>query len=455
MTDYHLSKRAAYNSVHGDVWGPREQSMGNPWSPFNPTGTVNLRLAENSLMHEEIAQSIKSEINVLPLEHLTYSTGPRGSRRLRGAAAEFLNQAFHSCQPITANDIFVTPGLASGIDALAWCICNDGDGILIPQPLYNGFRVDLLSRSNAHVVPVPYTGVDGYSSLDDLFRPDVNRKALKAAFERAQDSGITPPETIEEFILFCAAHRLHLISDEIYAHSVFKNPALPNATPFVSILSLNLVNSHTIDPTMIHVLYGASKDFCANGLRLGIVCTRNQGIIRAMSSISMFSWSPHLLHDVWARMLEDEQWLKSFMARKRELMADHYEIAARFFRECGIPFYEMNAGLFFWINLQHLIFPDSKSSSESASTDTSKKPSSLSITSSDSDEHRRREQRICNICMEHGVLIAPGHVYMAEEPGWFRITFTVGREALEEGLKRLKKSLLRVRAESEEGVKPQ
>lgn len=40
-------------------------------------------------------------------------------------------------------------------------------------------------------------------------------------------------------------------------------------------------------------------------------------------------------------MLEDEQWLKSFMARKRELMADHYKIAARFFRECGIPFYEM------------------------------------------------------------------------------------------------------------------
>jgi aspartate/methionine/tyrosine aminotransferase len=163
-------------------------------------------------MHEDIAESIKSQvsptdttktfssrahllarkqINILPLQHLTYSTGPRGSRRLRGAAAEFLNQTFRACQPITANDIFVTPGLASGIDALTWCICNDGDGILIPQPLYNGFQVDILNRSNAHVVPVSYTGVDGYSSLDDLFRPDVNRKALKAAFERAQDSGIT------------------------------------------------------------------------------------------------------------------------------------------------------------------------------------------------------------------------------------------------------------------------
>jgi hypothetical protein len=55
----------------------------------------------------------------------------------------------------------------------------------------------------------------------------------------------------------------------------------------------------------------------------------------------MFSWSPHLLQDVWAGMLEDVQWLKSFMARKRELMADNYAIAARFFQECGIPFYEM------------------------------------------------------------------------------------------------------------------
>ncbi|KAL4750711.1 hypothetical protein BDW72DRAFT_203716 [Aspergillus terricola var. indicus] len=441
MTDYHLSQRAAYNSVHGDVWGPREQSMGNPWSPSNPTGTVNLRLAENSLMHEDIAESIKSQINVLPLQHLTYSTGPRGSRRLRGAAAQFLNQAFHACKPITANDIFVTPGLASGIDVLAWCTCNDGDGILIPQPLYNGFQVDILNWSNVHVVPVSYTSVDGYSSLDDLFRPDVNRKALEAAIERAQDSRITvrallisklPPETIEEFVLFCAAHRLHFISDEIYAHSVFENPALPNATPFVSILSLNLVNSNTIDPTMIHVLYGASKDFCANGLRLGLVCTRNQGIIRAMSSIDMFSWSPHLLQDVWAGMLEDGQWMKSFMARKRELMADHYAVAARFFCKCEIPFYEMNAGLFFWINLRHLLFPSLKSTSAGAGEE----PPSLSITSADSDEHQRREQRICNICMEHGVLIAPRH-------------------ALEEGLRRLKDSLLRVQAETGAGLEPQ
>lgn len=45
--------------------------------------------------------------------------------------------------------------------------------------------------------------------------------------------------------------------------------------------------------------------------------------------------------------------------------------------------------------------------------------------------------RITDICAENGVMIAPGSVYMPKELGWFRITFTVGKKALEEGLKRL------------------
>jgi len=34
----------------------------------------------------------------------------------------------------------------------------------------------------------------------------------------------------------------------------------------------------------VHVVYGASKDFCANGMRLGVVHTRNEGVLGAVSS---------------------------------------------------------------------------------------------------------------------------------------------------------------------------
>lgn len=125
-----------------------------------------------------------------PISHLTYSTGPRGSRRLRNAAATFLNDDLGSRETITADNILITPGLASAIDGLAWSICEDGDAILIPRPFYNGFTVDLLNRSNAQIVGVTYQDIEGYSNLDDLFRPDINAKALEAALRRARDDGL-------------------------------------------------------------------------------------------------------------------------------------------------------------------------------------------------------------------------------------------------------------------------
>ncbi|KAL7769986.1 hypothetical protein ACKLNR_001370 [Fusarium oxysporum f. sp. zingiberi] len=355
VAEYQLSTRGAQGLLHRDVWGPREKSMGNPWSPTNPGGTVILRLAENSLMHDEIGKFIKQQVNVIPVNHLTYSTGPRGSHRLRRAAAAFWMDSFNPREPIGIDNIFITPGLASAIDALIWAICDEGDAILIPLPLYNGFNVDVLNRSNVRVIGVPYTEVEGYSTLDDLFDAEINTRAIEAALDRASHDGIRvrallishphnplgrcyPSDTLKVFASICGKHGLHFISDEIYAKSVFLNPSTPKAVPFVSTLSLGL--GGFIDKTRHHVLYGASKDFCANGLRLGFVCTRNQGIMGALSSISIFSWSPHLVQDMWAAMLENRRWLQAFMERKLELMTENYAIATSFFRHHGIQYYD-------------------------------------------------------------------------------------------------------------------
>lgn len=54
---------------------------------------------------------------------------------------------------------------------------------------------------------------------------------------------------------FCDQHKIHLISDEIYALSVYNPDA--NHTAFCSVLSIN--PSGIIDPNLVHVLYGMSK----------------------------------------------------------------------------------------------------------------------------------------------------------------------------------------------------
>ena len=129
-------------------------------------------------------------MTILPTNHLTYSTGPRGSRRLRHAAAEFWTENFDPRYPIGVDNIFITPGLASAIDALSWAICDEGDAILIPLPLYNGFNVDITNRSNAQIIGIPSWDIEGYSTLDDLFEPNINRKAIEAALDRANRNGI-------------------------------------------------------------------------------------------------------------------------------------------------------------------------------------------------------------------------------------------------------------------------
>ncbi|KAJ8128709.1 hypothetical protein O1611_g4920 [Lasiodiplodia mahajangana] len=439
ITQHRLSKRAAYGYAYRDIWGPRVKSMGNPWSPDNPSGTIIFRLAENSLMHDEITEYINTHTKVLSQNHLTYSTGPRGSLRLRRATANYISSEFNSRETITADNIFITPGVASAIDALTWSICNDGEGILVPRPFYNGFNFDTLNRSNAKLIGISYAHVEGYHGIDDLFNPDVNKVALETALQRAKDAGIAikgllisnphnplgrcyPPETLLEFASFCEMHQLHLISDEIYAKSVFANPAMPEETPFSSILSLNLEN--VINSSLLHVLYGASKDFCANGLRLGLVCTGNEGILGAMSSIGMFSWSPHVLQDVWASMLEDEKWVASFLC------------------EHNIDYYESNAGLFVWVDLRHLV----KSLAESQAPLSSTLPNSLDS----KDDYEQLEQIVVTACGNNGVMIAPGNIYGSEEPGWFRITFTVGEGALKEGLERFRKSLVELQAQAQE-----
>lgn len=126
----------------------------------------------------------------MPINHLTYNTGPRGSHRLRRTLASFWAEEFRPVLPLTVDNVFITSGLAGALDSLAWAICDEGDGILIPLPLYNGFKVDLLNRSNVRVVGIPYRGVEGYSNLDDLFSADVNLRAMEAALDKAQNDGI-------------------------------------------------------------------------------------------------------------------------------------------------------------------------------------------------------------------------------------------------------------------------
>ena len=92
--------------------------------------------------------------------------------------------------------------------------------------------------------------------------------------------------------------------------------------------------------------------------------------------------------------------------------------------------------MYIWVDLRRLLFPKSSRSNMDYSV----------LRASDDSAYSRREREIANICIRHGVQISLGSTYATEEYGWFRITFTVQRDALEEGLRRLSKSLDEIEA---------
>lgn len=152
----------------------------------------------------------------------------------------------------------------------------------------------------------------------------------------------------------CKKYSLHLLSDEVYALSVFDS----SLTPFTSVLSFD--SSSFISPDYLHVVYGMSKDFAAGGLRLGCIYSRNHPLMEAISAISQFSWSGPVSQLFATQMLEDEDWKTGFLAKSRRVLKERYEKCTHILDDYGVEFATgSNAGFFLWVsvysNIPHLI----------------------------------------------------------------------------------------------------
>jgi hypothetical protein len=80
--------------------------------------------------------------------------------------------------------------VTSVIDCLTWSICNEGEGIIIPQPFYTGFAVDIPTRARGVIIPASFHTLENYQGLDDVFDPRMNIKAFETALRGAEEKGI-------------------------------------------------------------------------------------------------------------------------------------------------------------------------------------------------------------------------------------------------------------------------
>ncbi|KAK6538798.1 hypothetical protein TWF694_010364 [Orbilia ellipsospora] len=161
-----------------------------------------------------------------------------------------------------------------------------------------------------------------------------------------------------------------------------------------------------------------SKDFCSNGLRLGVLVSRNKAVIEAISSVNQTGWPSALADQGWSIILEDSRFLNYYLKEHQKRLADQYRFVGNLLDELGLVYTQGgNAGFCLWLDLRFALGRPKDGG----------KPGI--------EENKKLHRKI----IEGGVRLAGD--YPAEQYGWYRITFTQPRPLLLIGLEKLMKAL--------------
>ncbi|KAE8352285.1 pyridoxal phosphate-dependent transferase [Aspergillus coremiiformis] len=425
-----ISQRAQNAIVAGSknlMW----DVMNDLWcEKTNPNGFVNVGVAENVLMHDHLLSFINRKLD-LPAKLLTYHDGPTGSVRLKRAVSAFIDRNFHPVQAVVPSQLFITNGVSSAIEHLSWAITEPGEGILLGRPFYGTFIPDMSRRPGATVIPVdfddcdPFTAeaVQKYEQALLSFQETTGRKVRGLALCNPHNplGRCYPRHVLVKLMKLCQKYQMHFISDEIYALSVWKNTVdqSPKPVDFVSALSIELTG--IIDPQLVHTLWGMSKDFGANGLRLGVIVSQaNRDVLAALTGLGLYSYASAVTEHLTSLLLEDFDFTDEYIRLNREKLSEHYACVAEQLKSNGIEYSTgANAAFFIWINL-------------------GKKYRELHPEVKDEEDV---SDRVMELLLHKKVFLASGSLFGSEHGGWYRIVFSLPREYLQEAVRRIMAAL--------------
>ncbi|KAF7550486.1 hypothetical protein G7046_g8001 [Stylonectria norvegica] len=394
----------------------------------NRSGLVSFATAENVLVTKEVETFVnkntvtyKRQTQVtISAKDLLYHGSHGGGSRFPDALATHLNEYMYPHTPITGDMIQCVGAATAMHDILAWGVADPDDGFLTSRPVYGRLELDFGNKSQVKVVYADTSAMNCFDgSVIEKFEEalvksnaaGVNIKALFVVNPNNPLGKCYPKTTLISIMEFCQKHHLHLISDEIYACSVFDSGE-DNAVPYTSILSINPTN--LIDTDLLHVTYGLSKDFGVAGLRIGAIITQSQSVRGVVDSVMRFHNPSGASLAIGIAMLEDREWCRVFISSSREKLANAYRHITQGLRDMGVRYLRgSNAGFFVWVDLSPYL------------------PSDL-------DGEVNCEFALAKKLKNAGVFLHPKEEHSLEK-GWFRMVYTQDPRTVTEGLRRIKR----------------
>ena len=319
--------------------------------PANPEGYIPLSVAENLLLTQSLIDRLTA-VRDVPTRILAYDSMV-GSENFRRQLARFFGRRILGVEP-QPEQLAALAGAGSVLEILFHCLCDPGDGVLVPTPSYAGFWADLETRAELKIVEVPTM-----SHEDFRLTPDQLDHAVRSAGRPVKALLFTSPnnplgtvyvaEEIEEILDWAENRGLHVVFDEIYALSVFGDQPFISCTDVIPRLG-----------DRVHVVWAFSKDFGASGLRCGVLLSDNQQLLEAVDALAYWACCSGLTQYLLGEVISDDAWIDAYIADNQKALGQAYRGVTAALDAEGIPYFPAEAGFFLLLDLRdHLSEPDS------------------------------------------------------------------------------------------------
>lgn len=265
------------------VTGASSQTCFHPTQ--SPSGLLQMSVAENKCVEKSILNRI---LELTPAQaaftaDAIYYQDTRGRLACREAMSRFLsrlsNGAGRPQYKFSPDHVYMGAGCNAALENLIFCLTEAKDAVLIPTPFYAAFYFDLSSRVGCEVVPVSTLEQNGYLSDAHHSTPIPveayypSKRALDTAYSAAVQRGnppkvlllchpnnplgiCYPSSVLQECQDWATEKGIHLVSDEIYAGSIFNQEE--QAGRWVGMAGL-AASSDVALPHNVHVVYALSK----------------------------------------------------------------------------------------------------------------------------------------------------------------------------------------------------
>lgn len=288
---------------------------------------------------------------------------------------------------------------------------------------FSRFDRDLKWRTGVEIVPIYCTSSNGFritkSAMEEAYTLATKKLNLKVKgiFITNPSNPLGTTTTTNEFkdlITFAMAKNIHIVSDEIYAGTVFETATCRSSPSFTSIMKV-LKDRHLENTKIwnrVHIVSSLSKDLGLPGFRIGLIYSNNETLISAATKMSSFGLVSSQTQYLLSKLLGDRKFTRNYISENQKRLKKMHRVLVSGLESYGIHCLKSNAGLFCWVDMRHLL----SSYTFEAEMELWKK-----------------------ILYEFGLNISPGSSCHCTEPGWFRICFAnMSEETLCLSIQRIK-----------------